>query len=62
MSFEHASMSLVNPMTAIGFLDIAKSMGVKTIIHTAAASALGRMVNRFLPNEKVDVINIVRRQ
>lgn len=50
MSFEHASMSLVNPMTAIGFLDIAKTMGVKTIIHTAAASALGRMVNRFLPN------------
>jgi NADPH2:quinone reductase len=62
MSFEQASMSLVNPMTAIGFLDIAKTTGVKTIIHTAAASALGRMINRFFHTEKVNVINIVRRQ
>lgn len=42
-------MSLVNPLTAIGFMDIAKQMGVKTIIHTAAASQLGRMLNRFFP-------------
>ena len=42
-------MSLVNPLTAIGFADIAKQLGEKTIIHTAAASALGRMVNRYLP-------------
>lgn len=47
MSFEQASMSLVNPLTVIGFLDIARQMGVKTIIHTAAASSLGRMLNRF---------------
>jgi len=55
-------MSLVNPLTAIGFLDIAKNLGVKTIIHTAAASSLGRMLNKFLLNEKINVINIVRRQ
>jgi len=42
-------MSLVNPLTAIGFLDIARHMNAHTIIHTAAASSLGRMVNRFLP-------------
>lgn len=47
MSFEQASMSLVNPLTAIGFLDITKQLGVKTIIHTAAASSLGRMLNRL---------------
>jgi NADPH2:quinone reductase len=47
MSFEQASMSLVNPLTAIGFLDITRQMGVKTIIHTAAASSLGRMINKF---------------
>ena len=62
MSFEQASMSLVNPLTVIGFLDIARQMGVKTIIHTAAASSLGRMLNRFFANENINVINIVRRQ
>ena len=62
MSYEQASMSLVNPLTVIGFVDIAKQLGCKTIIHTAAASSLGRMVNRFLPTEKINVINIVRRQ
>jgi NADPH2:quinone reductase len=41
-------MSLVNPLTAIGFLDIAQQLGAKTIIHTAAASSLGRMLNRYL--------------
>ena len=42
-------MSLVNPLTAIGFVDIARNMNAKTVIHTAAASSLGRMINRFLP-------------
>ncbi len=55
-------MSLVNPLTAIGFVDIAKQLNAKTIIHTAAASSLGRMVNRYLPIEKLNVINVVRRQ
>lgn len=30
-------------------------------MFTAAASALGRMVNRIFPKEGVEVINIVRR-
>ena len=55
-------MSLVNPLTAIGFVDIAKQLNTKTVIHTAAASSLGRMINRYFPTEKLNVINIVRRQ
>jgi NADPH2:quinone reductase len=55
-------MSLVNPLTVLGFVDIAKQLNAKTIIHTAAASSLGRMVNRYLPTEKINVIHIVRRQ
>jgi NADPH:quinone reductase-like Zn-dependent oxidoreductase len=49
MSFEHASMSFVNPLTALAMLDLSKARGVKAVIVDAAASALGRMLNRFLP-------------
>ena len=62
MSFEHASMSFVNPLTAIAMLDIAKAKPTKTVIINAAASALGRMLNRLLPGEGIETINIVRRQ
>jgi len=46
-------MSFVNPLTAMGFLDIAKSKKVKSVIINAAASSLGRMLNRFLPPEDI---------
>lgn len=62
MSFEHASMSFVNPLTAIAMLDIANSKNVRTVIINAAASSLGRMLNRYLPPEGIEIINIVRRQ
>jgi NADPH2:quinone reductase len=61
MSFEHASMSFVNPLTAMAMLDIAEGKKCKTVIVDAAASSLGRMLNRFLPPEGVQIINIVRR-
>jgi NADPH:quinone reductase-like Zn-dependent oxidoreductase len=61
MTFEHASMSFVNPLTAMAMLDLAQRNGAKAIILNAAASALGRMTNRLLAPEKIDVVNIVRR-
>ena len=62
MSFEHAAMSFVNPLTAMAMLDLANTNKTKTVIVNAAASALGRMLNRYLPPEGVEVINIVRRE
>jgi NADPH:quinone reductase len=61
MSFEHASMSFVNPLTAIAMLDIANAKKTKAVIVDAAASSLGRMLNRFFPPEGIEIINIVRR-
>lgn len=46
-SFEQGSMSLVNPLTAIAMLDIVKNKKEKCVIITAAASALGRIINRL---------------
>jgi hypothetical protein len=54
-------MSFVNPLTAIALLDYAKKKQTKAVIANAAASALGRMFNRIIPPEGIDVINIVRK-
>lgn len=62
MSFEHASMSFVNPLTVIAMLDYSNRKKTKTVIMTAAASSLGRMANRLLPQEGINIINIVRRE
>jgi hypothetical protein len=40
-------MSFVNPLTAIIMLNKVKDAKIKTIIHTAAASSLGRMMNKL---------------
>ena len=55
-------MSFVNPLTAMAMLDIAKAKPTKAVIVNAAASSLGRMLNRLLPGEGIEIINIVRRQ
>ena len=52
-SYEQGSMSLVNPLTVLGFLDILKSNKEKSVVMTAAASALGKIVNRFFPKEGI---------
>lgn len=50
-----------NPLTACGFIDIARQQSSHTIIHDAAASALGKILNRLAPRYNLNIINIVRR-
>ena len=61
VSLEQGAMSVINPLTASAFLEITKDDGHKAIVLTAAASALGQMVNRLGRSEGVQVINVVRR-
>ena len=61
VSFEQGAMSVVNPLTAIALVSLAMQGGHKTIIHTAAASALGQMMQRLGQSEGLQVIHIVRR-
>lgn len=61
VSLEQGAMSAINPLTASAFVEIAKKGGHKAIVLTAAASALGQMVNRLGRSEGVQVINVVRR-
>jgi NADPH2:quinone reductase len=62
VSLEQGAMSLVNPWTAYAMLDMARTGGHGAAVHTAAASALGRMMLRLAINADYPLINIVRRQ
>lgn len=62
LDFEQASMSFVNPLTALGLVDLSVQYKSKAIVQTGAASQLGRMVVGVCKKEKIPLINIVRRQ
>lgn len=61
-SYQQGACCFVNPLTVLGFLDICEEENYRSVIHTAAASALGRMLVRHCLNKNVQVINIVRRE
>lgn len=54
--------SFVNPLTALGFVETMKMEGHKAIVHTAAASNLGQMLNKICQADGIEIVNIVRRQ
>lgn len=56
-----AASSFVNPLTALGFVETMRAEGFKAIVHTAAASNLGQMLNRICLNDGIDLVNIVRK-
>ncbi|MEM7612285.1 MAG: zinc-binding dehydrogenase [Pseudomonadota bacterium] len=53
--------SFVNPLTALSFLETMRLEDHTAIVHTAAASNLGQMLNRICQADGVDLVNIVRR-
>jgi len=50
----------VNPLTAQSFVETARSEGHAAIIHTAAASNLGQMLQKLCLADGIPLINIVR--
>ena len=59
---ETGASSFVNPMTALGFVETAKMEGHDAIVHLAAASNLGQMLNKICLEDGVKLVNIVRKQ
>jgi NADPH:quinone reductase-like Zn-dependent oxidoreductase len=51
----------VNPLTALGMVETMRREGHKALVHTAAASNLGQMLNRLCIADGVDLVNIVRK-
>src|SRR5471032_1422033 len=50
----------VNPLTALGMTETMKREGHKALVHTAAASNLGQMLNKICLKDGVGLVNIVR--
>ena len=50
----------VNPLTALGFVETMKREGHTAMVHTAAASNLGQMLNKICLADGIDLVNIVR--
>ena len=50
----------VNPLTALGMVDTMRMEGHTALVHTAAASNLGQMLNKICLAEGVGLVNIVR--
>lgn len=62
VSMEQGSMMLVNPMTAMAFLQMAREGKHRAVINNAAASSLGKMLIRLTLNRDIPLINIVRNE
>ena len=50
----------VNPLTALGMVETMRREGHTGLVHTAAASNLGQMLNRICLKDGVPLVNIVR--
>jgi NADPH:quinone reductase len=61
-SLEQGAMLLVNPLSALALMDIARRGKHAAMVNTAAASALGGMILRLGKRYQIPIIHIVRRQ
>ena len=51
----------VNPLTALAMVETMQTEGHTALVHTAAASNLGQMLNRICLADGVQLVNIIRR-
>jgi len=52
--------SFVNPLTALGMVETMRREGHSALVHTAAASNLGQMLNRLCLTDGIGLVNVVR--
>jgi NADPH:quinone reductase len=50
----------VNPLTALAMTEVMKAEGHSALVHTAAASNLGQMLNKICLKDGIPLVNIVR--
>ena len=53
--------AFVNPLTALGMTETMRREGHRALVHTAAASNLGQMLNRVCIADGIGLVNVVRR-
>jgi NADPH2:quinone reductase len=52
----------VNPLTALSMTEVMRREGHTALVHTAAASNLGQMLQKICLADGIDLVNIVRKQ
>jgi NADPH:quinone reductase-like Zn-dependent oxidoreductase len=57
---EQGASCFVNPLTSLGMIATMKSEGHTAIVHTAAASNLGQMLQKACLADGIELVNIVR--
>jgi NADPH2:quinone reductase len=58
---EDGAAAFVNPMTVLAMVETMNHEGHAGLVHTAAASSLGQMLNRFCIEEEIPLVSVVRR-
>jgi NADPH2:quinone reductase len=56
-----AASCFVNPLTSLGMIETMRGEGHTALVHTAAASNLGQMLNRLCLADGIGLVNVVRR-
>jgi NADPH2:quinone reductase len=59
-SSKQGASAFINPLTALGMIETLRREGHSALVHTAAASSLGHMLNRLCQADKIPLVNIVR--
>ena len=62
VSLDQGAHPFVNPLTVVAMVEKTKKHGEKVLVHTAAASALGKMLIKYAKEQGVEVICVVRRE
>ena len=57
---QDAASCFVNPLTALGMVETMRLEGHTALVHTAAASNLGQMLQKICTADGVSLVNIVR--
>ena len=60
VSAAEGAAAFVNPMTALAMVETMRAEGHTGLVHTAAASNLGQMLNRICLEDGVPLVNVVR--
>ena len=55
-----AASCFVNPLTSLGMVETMRREGHTALVHTAAASNLGQMLNKICLKDGIGLVNIVR--
>ena len=60
VSAAEGASCFVNPLTALGMIETMRLEGHSALVHTAAASNLGQMLNKICRKDGIGLVNIVR--